>query len=109
MFGARLAHAALFALLLWRHPVPTLWVFLVANVVTVLPRRWWTTALALLPLALLLALGAAAWRRGMVGGTWLGGWELAAAAAALVLSFVRSRGHGPRPRKPSANTSVAAC
>jgi hypothetical protein len=103
MFGARLAHAALFALLLWRHPVPALWVFLVANVVTVLPRRWWTTALALLPLALLLALGAAAWRRGMVGGTWLGGWELAAATAALVLSFVRSRGHGPRPRKPSAN------
>jgi Peptidase family M28 len=102
LFGARLAHAALFALLLWRHPVPALWVFLVANVVTVLPRRWWTTALALLPLILLLGLGAAAWRRGMVAGIWLGGFELAATAGALVLLFVRSGGHGARHRKPLA-------
>jgi len=102
--AARLAHAALFALLLWRHPVPALWVFLVANVATALPRRWWTTALALVPLVLLLALGAAAWHRGMVAGTWLGPWEIAAAAAALVLLFVRRGGHrarGARSRKPS--------
>jgi hypothetical protein len=96
--AARLVHAALFGLLLWRHPVPALWVFLVANVVTVLSRRWWTTALALLPLALLLALGAAAWRRGFVSGTWLAPWEVAAAAAALVALFLGWRRGGPRSR-----------
>jgi hypothetical protein len=94
--GARLFHAALFGLLLWRHPVPALWVFLVANVVTVLPRRWWTALLALLPLVLLLGLGAAAWRRGMVGGVWPRSWEIAAAAAAMALLWV-----GPRPGRPS--------
>ena len=104
--NARLAHAALFAFLLWRQPVPALWVFLPANVLTALPRRRWTTALALLPLALLLALGAAAWRRGMLAGWWLGPWEIGAAAAAMVLLFVGTangaRGTRPRPRKASA-------
>ena len=54
---------------------------------TVLPRRWWTAALALLPLALLLVLGAAAWRRGFVTGLWLRPWEIGAAAVAMVLLF----------------------
>jgi hypothetical protein len=100
---ARLGHAALFGLLLWRHPVPALWVFLVANVVTTLPRRRWTAGLALLPLALLLLLGAAAWYRGFVTGLWVRPWEIAAAAAAMALLFVGSRarapGAGARPRK----------
>lgn len=102
-WSARLGHAALFGLLLWRHPVPALWVFLVANVVTALPRRRWTAALALLPLALLLVLGAAAWRRGFVTGLWVRPWEIGAAAAAMALLFVGARlrapGAAPRPRK----------
>lgn len=103
--GVRLLQAALFGLVLWRHPVPALWVFLVANVVSVLPRRWWTMALALLPLALLLALGAAAWWRGMVSGTWLLPWEIAAAVAALALLWARpgpsaQRRNGAPLRRP---------
>jgi hypothetical protein len=101
---ARLAHAVLFAILLWRHPVPALWVFLPANLVTVLPRRRWTAAVALLPLGLLLVLGGAAWRRGMVAGLWLGPWDVAAALAALGLLFIgvpKGRGAVPRRRKAS--------
>jgi hypothetical protein len=94
--AARLAHAVLFGVLLFRHPVPALWVFLVANVVTALPRRWWTTVLALLPLTLLLALGGAAWRRGYLAGTWVRPWEMGASAAALALLWV-----GPRPGAPA--------
>ena len=102
-FNIRLAQAAVFGLLLWRHPVPALWLFLVANVVTVLPRRRWTAALALLPLALLLVLGAAAWRRGFVTGLWVRPWEMGAAAVAMVLLFAgaprKGPGTAPRPRK----------
>jgi hypothetical protein len=106
---ARVAHAALFALLLWRHPVPALWVFLPANVATVARRRWWTTALALLPAVLLLALGAAAWRRGFVAGTWLEPWEVGAAAAALGALFVGRRDGRParggsRQKRPPTRT-----
>jgi len=102
-FNVRLAQAAVFGLILWRHPVPALWVFLVANLVTVLPRRWWTTALALLPLALLLLLGAAAWYRGFVAGLWLRPWEIGAVAVAMVLLFAgasrKAPGAPPRRRK----------
>ena len=107
-FHTRLAHAALFGWLLWRHPVPALWVFLVANVVTARPRRPWTAALALLPLALLLFLGAAAWRRGFVTGLWVRPWEVGAAAAGMALLFVgapratpgrASRAGSPAPRQ----------
>jgi hypothetical protein len=105
IFCARLAQAALFGLLLWRHPVPALWMFLVANVVTARPRRFWTAALALLPAALLLVLGAAAWRRGFVTGLWLGPWDVAMAVAAMGLLFVGApRGPArPVPRLPRAS------
>jgi len=94
-FNLRLAQAALFGLLLWRHPIPALWVFVVANVMTALTRRRWTAALALLPLALLLILGAAAWHRGFVAGLWLAPWEIGAAAAAMALLFAGSPGKAP--------------
>jgi hypothetical protein len=107
--SVRLAQAAVFGVLLWRHPVPALWVFLVPNVVTALPRRRWTAALALVPLALLLLLGAAAWRRGFVTGLWVGPWEIGAAAVAMVLLFAWPPRRDPRaasrlrkaiPRRP---------
>ena len=94
-FNVRLAQAAVFGLLLWRHPVPALWIFLVANLVTVLPRRWWTAALALLPLALLMLLGLAAWRRGFVAGLWMGPWEIGAVAVGMVLLFAGVSGKAP--------------
>ena len=98
-FNVRLAQAAVFGLLLWRHPVPALWIFLVANVATALPRRRWTAPLALLPLALLLVLGAAAWRRGFVAGLWVQPWEIGAAAVAMVLLFAGTSRTTPRQRK----------
>jgi peptidase M28-like protein len=108
-FNIRLAQAAVFGFLLWRHPVPALWVFVVANAVTALPRRPWTVAAALLPVLLLLILGGAAWRRGYVAGLWLGPWEITAAAVAMVLLFAgtsrKAAGNAPKrgkglPRRP---------
>jgi hypothetical protein len=105
-FPPRLAHAALFGLLLWRNPVPALWVFLAANLVTARPRRPWTAPLSLLPLALLLVLGAAAWRRGFVTGLWLAPWEVGAAVAGMALLFVgappAAPGRAPRAVRPAA-------
>jgi hypothetical protein len=86
---ARLAQAALFAVLYWRHPVPALWLFLLPNVLLPLGRARWATLLALAPAAALVALGAAAWYRGMVSGVWLAPWEIVVAILALVLAFVR--------------------
>jgi hypothetical protein len=91
----RLAYSALFALLLWRHPVPTLWALAVPNLFFTLSRRWWTTLLSALPLAALLTAGAFAYWRGAVAGSWLQSWELGAALLALPLAwlqFQHSRG-----------------
>ena len=86
--GARSLQAALFALLLWRHPVPVLWVFLLPSLFTPARRRW-LSALSLLPLLALLALGAGAARRGYVSGVWLAPWELAVAVGAFALLWLR--------------------
>src|SRR5262245_20539745 len=86
--AARLAHAASFAVLLARHPVPALWALLLPNLVLPFTRRRWRL-LALVPLLALLALGALAWRRGMVFGVWLAPWECVLAALALLFSFAR--------------------
>jgi len=96
MLGARVLHALLFGLLLWRHPVPVLWVFLPANVLT-LAVAWWASLLALLPPVALVFMGVGAWRRGMADGLWLAPWEVAAAAFALALLFVRLRSGARKP------------
>jgi hypothetical protein len=94
--AVRLAQAALVGLLLWRHPVPTLWVFLLPLVVLPFARRWWAALLALAPALALVAVGVAAWWRGAVRGVWLEPWELAVAGFALALSFVWPSGGGRR-------------
>jgi hypothetical protein len=86
---ARLLQAALFGLLFWRHPIPALWAFLLPNVLLPFGRARWATALAVAPLAALIALGSAGWYRGMVSGVWLAPWETAVAILALALAFVR--------------------
>jgi hypothetical protein len=86
---ARLLQVTLFGLLFWRHPVPALWMLLLPNLLLPLGRARWATALALSPLAALLALGALAWHRGMVSGVWLAPWEIVVAILALTLAFVR--------------------
>lgn len=76
----------LFVLLLWRHPVPALWVFLLPNLLG-RGRRLWVAALALLPVLALAGLGIAAWSRGFVRGVWLAPWEIAVAAFGLACAF----------------------
>lgn len=92
--AARAAQAALFGVLLWRHPVPALWVFLAPLLLLPLAWRWWVAILSLLPLAGLLALGAAGWWRGVVSGVFVEPWEMAVAAAALLLAFAGLRRGG---------------
>jgi hypothetical protein len=92
--GLRLAHAAFFGLILWRHPVPALWVFLLPNLAAALPPRPAVRIAAAVPLVALVALGLAAMLRGMAAGLWLTWWELAVAGAALVLAEA-GRPHTP--------------
>ncbi len=89
MLGARVLHAVLFAVFLWRHPVPALSIFLLANLLTL--SGGWASLAALLPPAALVILGIAAWRRGMVEGLWLAPWEVVLAALTLALLFLRLR------------------
>ena len=88
---ARLLQGALFALLLWRHPVPALWIFLLPNLLLPFGARRWATALALLPFLALVGVGALAWGRGYAHGVWLDPWEIAVLLLGLALAFVRPR------------------
>jgi hypothetical protein len=85
---ARLVQAGLFAALAWDDPVPALWVLCAPVLASGLSRRRIVLALSLAPAVALLALGAAAWARGMAHGTWIPAWQLGAAAGALLLSLV---------------------
>ena len=86
--AARVAQAVLAGILLWRHPVPALWVLLAPLLLLPWRRAWWTVVLALAPAAALVALGAAAWWRGAVNGVWLAPWEIVLAFLAFALAFV---------------------
>lgn len=94
--GLAVAHAALFVLLMWRHPVPALWIFLLPNLLG-RGRRHWTAVLAALPALALAGLGVAAWWRGFVRGLWLAPWEIAVLAFGLACAFAAG-GSGRRPR-----------
>jgi len=82
--GRRLLQVGLFGLLLWRQPVPALWVFLLPHVLT-LARRRWLTLLSLAPALALVAMGAVAWARGFVSGLRLTWWEVVAGILSLAL------------------------
>jgi hypothetical protein len=84
----RLAQVALFAVLLWRDPVPALWLLLLPNALLPLWRRRVTLLVSLSPLLVLAALGLLAWWRDAVNGVWLAPWEVAVAALALGLAVV---------------------
>jgi hypothetical protein len=101
--GARVVLAVLTAVLLWRNPVPALWVLLLPLAVLPFTRRFWAVLLALLPSLALVAIGLAAWYRGVVSGLWLAPWELVVLVVALGLAFVGQQarsGGGRGPRKP---------
>jgi len=86
--GLRIVQALLAAVVLWRHPVPALWLLLVPHLLLPWRRSWWTVLLAFGPALSLLALGAVAWGRGVVSGVWPAPWEIVVAALALALAFL---------------------
>jgi hypothetical protein len=101
--GARVALALVTGVLLWRHPVPTLWVLLLPLLLLPFKRAWWTKLVALLPALALVGIGLSAWYRGVVSGLWLAPWELLLLVAALALAFVGLGGKAAgRSRKPKA-------
>lgn len=103
---ARLAAGAAFLILLWRNPVPAVWVFTLPHLTAgLLPGRL-ALALSFAPALALVTLGAAAWWRGFVTGVWFAPWELGLAAAAVALLFVRP-GAGTRaaPARRKAGSS----
>ena len=93
-----LGQALLFVLLLWRHPVPALWVFLLPNLLG-RGRRWWIALAAALPALALGGLGVVAWARGFVHGLWLAPWEVGALAFGLACAFAAGGG-ARRARAP---------
>ena len=86
-------HAALFALLLYRHPVPALFAFFLWNVLTAFGPRLLGLVLGALPVLALVGMGALAWSRGVVAGVHPAVWELVLAR--------RRRRAGPRVRAAS--------
>ncbi|HUL76808.1 MAG TPA: M28 family peptidase [Vicinamibacteria bacterium] len=104
--GLRIVQSLLAGVLLWRHPVPALWLLIVPQGLLPWRRAWWAVLLALAPALGLLAIGASAWWRGAVSGVWLAPWEILVAALALALAFLglgagggRSGGRRPSGRK----------
>jgi hypothetical protein len=103
--GLGALQAALFLYLLWRNPVPALWVFLLPNLFG-RGRRLWLTLLTAVPLVLLVTLGVVAWSRGFVQGLWLSPLEIAAYGLGLAAAYAvpagapskRSSGGGGRKR-----------
>jgi len=103
VLGVRIVQAFLAGLLLWRHPVPALWILLVPQLLLPLRRAWWTVWLSLLPALALVALGISASWRGFASGVWLAPWEIAVAFFAFALAFLGLGRHGVRAsRKPKA-------
>jgi Peptidase family M28 len=94
-------HAALFLLLLWRNPVPALWVFLLPNLFG-RGRRLWQALVTAVPLVLLVTLGVVAWSRGFAHGLWLSPLEIAAYGLGLAAAYAVSAGApGAGPKRSS--------
>jgi hypothetical protein len=91
----------LFGVLLWRHPVVVLWVFLLPNLLAS-ARGALVLALALAPLAALVGLCLVAWMRGFATGLWIAPWEVLLAVAALALLWLTGARRGVPPERPRA-------
>jgi hypothetical protein len=102
LMGRLLALAAI-GVLVWRHPVPALFVYPLPALLTLGRIRWWRTLLALSPVAALALAGAGAYRHGLVHGFWLLPWEMMVAALGLSLLWLRpptaATSRGRRRRK----------
>jgi hypothetical protein len=95
----RLVHAAAFAVLLWRLPVPAVWSFALAQLAWPWARRWWLRLAALGPLLGLIALATVAWGRGAVDGLWLRPWELGLAGLLTLLLMLPAAAGKKAPRR----------
>jgi hypothetical protein len=105
---ACLVQSALAAVLVWRHPVPGLWLLLLPHLLLPWRRSWWTVLLALGPALALLAIGVSAWWRGVVNGVWLAPWEVPVAALALALALASPVARGGRARRGGRRAKPAA-
>ena len=97
---ARLAQAALLAVLLWRHPLLTVWLLALPSLAS-LARGPVAILVGLLPTGALIAagtLGSSAAGGMRIVGLWLRPWEIVAFAMALVLLFVRPPARRVRKR-----------
>jgi hypothetical protein len=90
----RVAQVVLSVILLVRHPVVAAFILLVPSLLWLLRTRV-AAAFGLLPALSLALAGALGWKRGLVGGTWLSLWEIAAFAVVLALAFVSLRSSSP--------------
>lgn len=103
--AARLVHGLLFLVLLWRHPVPAVWIFLLPNLLPPLLRPKLALPVGLLPGVAVLGLGLAAWLRSAgpegaaIAGVWPASWETGLAAVALLLAFVPAAAAARGPRR----------
>lgn len=101
--GLRVVQALAFAVLLWRQPVPALFLALLPNLISTFATGLVASFLALVPALLLSGLGVLAWQQGMVRGVWLGPWELGLLAVTLILPWIQpGRGRAaaaPRGRR----------
>jgi hypothetical protein len=102
--AVRVVQAILAGVVLWRHPVPALWLLLLPHLLLPWRRSWWSVLLAVAPAVSLVAIGASAWWRGALNGVWLSPWEIVVAALALALAFLGLGGGGRKSgnRKPPA-------
>jgi hypothetical protein len=97
-FSLRLLHAALFGLLLYRHPVPALFAFFLWNVLTAFGPRLLGLVLGALPVLALATVGALAWARGLVTGVHPAVWELVLGGFAAALALASGRRRASRSR-----------
>jgi aminopeptidase YwaD len=88
LIGVRLLQALLFAVLVWRHPVPALVVLVLPTLLAAVASRG-ITLIGLLPALGLGALVLLGYQRGMLRGTWFQPWEFLVLGLALALPFVR--------------------
>ena len=106
---ARLAQAALLAVLLWRHPLLTVWLLALPSL-TSLARGPVAFLVGLLPTGAIIAagtLGSSAAGGMRIVGLWLRPWEIVAFAMALVLLFVAAS-CPPREETPRADSRRSA-
>jgi hypothetical protein len=94
----RIGHVLLAGVLLWRHPVATVFALLPAQLLTAGEAGRLRRTLAFAPLLVLVALAGWLWLRGEIAGWWLAPWEFAAAAFAVAALLLR---RGGRPKSSS--------